>query len=83
MFMRVTSKPAPHSGLDYVLQSFYSDMRFCNESVFMEKFLKRIKGKQRGKDSFRPCGRVLVLHFFLLSIYHSILTAPPLMGSSG
>ena len=39
-------EPAPHSGLEYVLQRFYSSMRFRNESVFMEIFLKRIKEKQ-------------------------------------
>ena len=28
----------------------------------MEIFLKGIKGKQRGKDCFRPCGRGLKLN---------------------
>ena len=45
--------------LEYVqlgLQRFYTKMRFRNESVFTEIFLKRIKGKWRGKYRFRPCG---------------------------
>ena len=49
--------------LEYVLQHFSSSMRFYNESVFTEIFLKRIKEKQRGKDSFHPCGQGLSLLF--------------------
>ena len=45
-----------HSGLKYALQRFCSSMSFCNESVFTEISLKRIKGKWRGKDCFHPCG---------------------------
>ena len=55
--MRATffgGEPAPHSGLEYVLQRFYSSTRFRYESVFTEIFLKRIKGKRVG---FAPCGR--------------------------
>ena len=47
----------PHSGLNYVLQRFYSLMHFRNESVVTEIFLKCIKGKRREKDCFRLCGR--------------------------
>ena len=36
-------EPAPHSGLEYILPCFYSLMRFRNESVFTEIFLKHIK----------------------------------------
>ena len=54
-------EPAPHSGLEYILQCFYGSMCFHNESVFTEVFLKCIKGKRRGKDSFR--GLSVVLHW--------------------
>ena len=47
-------EPAPHSGLEYILQRFFSLMHFRNEFVFTEIFLKR-----GGKDSFRLCGRGL------------------------
>ena len=36
--------------LEYLLQHFWSSMRFCNESIFMEIFIK---------DCFCPCGRGL------------------------
>ena len=49
-------EPVPHSGLEYILQRFDSSMRFSNESVFTEIFLKSIKGKLRGKDCFCLCG---------------------------
>ena len=39
-------EPVPHSGLNYVLQCFYSSIGFRNKSVFTEIFLKLIKGKQ-------------------------------------
>ena len=45
-------EPAPHSGLEYILQRFYSLMRFRNESVFTEIFLKRIKGQRWGIAHF-------------------------------
>ena len=50
---------APHTGLECVPQRSYSLMRFHNDSVFLEIFLKRCQGKRRGKDSVCWCGRAL------------------------
>ena len=38
VFLFFDGEPAPHSGLEYVPQRFYSYMRFRNESVFTEIF---------------------------------------------
>ena len=55
-------EPAPHRGLEYVLQRFYSSMRFRNESVFTRIFLKRSQGKRREKIVFTHVDGALEAH---------------------